>query len=750
MKAAAPPWVVMALSLAAAAAPVAAQSGAPEVVALEFEGATSFTDAELSAAIQTARTRCTSIVLSPFCWIGVAKNEAYLDPSQLQADVLRLRAFYYERGYRNADVRAETVPEGDGIEVRFHITEGRPVLVGRVEVIGAPADLRTRSLPLRPGEPFDLLVREAARDTLLGRLRNGGYPRAQVLLGSRIPADTPYAATVTYDVVPGTRARIGDVEILGTEESSTDLVRRMLTFEEGDLYDLSALRESQRNLYGLQIYRHAEIRPELDAEPDSVVPVTVQLAEGAMRRVRFGGGLNTVECANVEGRWSSRNFLGDGRRMEVRGRVGNLLVPECAQYLDQVWALDGAYDRLTGLVSVDFTQPWFFGPRNTIGGGVFAERRSLPDVFVRSAVGGYVSVGRSLGRGGAVTLGFRPELTELRTEGDLFFCVSFIACAYEDIQALRAPHWLSPVTLSLAVERTDALFTPSAGFVLRADLEHAASYTGSDFAYTRLLGEGSTYTGEQGGLVLAARVRGGIGWPLEDPGTGILRLNPQKRFFAGGANSVRGFSPFRLGPTVLTVDAVRWLAGVDDPTTVDKVEGVGCTVAEINDGSCSAASLSGRPGAFEVRPAGGEVLLEGNLELRFPLPVAGGKLRGAAFLDAGQVWATAGAFDITELAATPGVGLRYLSPVGPIRVDAGFNLQGPRTLPVLTTRVEECIRSTEGCHPVYEPRLPGLRNTDEIVVLDERIEYQPYTRDMNELEGFFQRFQLHFAIGQAF
>ena len=731
-----------ALTLLAAAAPLRAQ-GAPEVTGMEFPGAVAFESEELSAAIETARTQCFTLLVLPLCMFG--RSEGYLDAGQLQADALRLRAFYYERGYRQAEVAPEVVPgeEADEVRVVFRITEGPPVRVARVEVAGAPEGIPLRSLPLRVGERFDLLVREAARDTLLGRLRNHGYPRAQVLLGSRIPADSPLSATVTYDVVPGGHARIGAIEIIGTEESSPELIRRMLAFEEGDVYDRSAILESQRNLYGLQIYRHAEIRTDLEAQPDSVVPVTIQVAEGPMRRVRVGGGVNTVECVNVEGRWTSRNFMGDGRRLEVRGRVGNLLVPECEQYLDRLWTLDDAYEQVTGLASADFTQPWFFGPRNSIGAGLFVERRSLPEVFVRSAVGGYVSVGRRVG-GGTLTLGFRPELTELRTEGDLFFCVSFIACAYEDIQVLRDPHWLSPLTLSYARERTDDIFTPSSGYVLRADLEHAADYTGSDFAYTRLLAEGSTYAGRQGGVVLATRVRAGIGWPAEDPGTGILRLNPQKRFFAGGANSVRGFSPFRRGPTVLTVDAVEWLADMDAG------EGAGCSVAAINDRSCSPSPLGSRPGAFEVRPAGGEVLLEGNIELRFPLPLGGGKLRGAAFLDAGQVWATAGVFDLSEVAATPGVGLRYLSPVGPIRVDAGFNLQGPRTLPVLTTGVEECIRGTEGCVAVYpEPRLM-LRNTNDIIVLDERLEYQPFTSGLDTLTGIFQRFQLHFAIGQAF
>lgn len=739
----------VAVALILTAAPLSAQS-APEVVDLEFAGARTFPARELAASIVTTETRCTSALLAGLCFFGMGLERAYLDRAALQPDALRLRAFYYERGFRNTEVVAETEPVDEGrVRVRFRITEGRPVLVARVDVTGAPEAISQRALPLRVGQSFDLIAREAGRDTLLSRLRNSGYPRAQVLLGSRIPADSPFAATVTYDVVSGPAARIGAIAIEGAEASSPELVHRMLTFEEGDPYDRSALLESQRNLYGLQIYRHAEVRPELEAEPDTLIPVTVQLAEGAMRRVRFGAGLNTVECGNVEGRWTSRNFLGGGRRLEVRGRVGNLLVPQCEQYLDGVWGLDAAYDSLTGLASVDFTQPWFFGPRNSIGGGLFVERRSLPEVFVRSAAGGYISIGRTLARATTVTFGYRPELTELQTEGDLFFCVSFIACAYEDIQLLQEPHWLSPLTLSMVLDRTDRLFNPTTGFVVRGDLEHAATYTGSDLAYTRLFTEGSAYRGEAGGVVLAARFRGGIAWPDQSEGTGIVRLNPQKRFFAGGSNSVRGFGAFQLGPTVLGIDAVEWLADVDDPSTEDRLEGAGCTVAEINDATCDASVLAERPGVFQARPAGGEVVLEGNFEVRFPLPFGGGKVRGAAFVDAGQVWATAGSVDPAELVTTPGLGLRYLSPVGPIRVDAGLNLAGPRLLPVLTTTVEECVRAGEpGCVTVERARTV-LKNTDEIVQL-QSIEYDPFTRPFGTIGGIMQRIQLHFAIGQAF
>ncbi len=723
------------------AGPLAAQR--TEVVELRFEGARSVPQADLMAAIMTSQTRCPNLLYELVCWAGIGREPAYLEPGALESDALRLRVLYHERGYRQAVVQLDTASTGNGVRVTFRIQEGRPIRVSELDVQGMPENVPVVPLPIRVGSAFDILAYEAGRDTLLARLRNNGYARAQVLLGYDISRDEPLAARVRYDVVPGDPMSFGEIRVTGNQKASPELVQRMLTFRETGRYDRSALLESQRNLYGLQIFRHVEVRAELDEEANQAIPITVQVAEGNMRRVRLGGGVSNAECGNVEGRWLNRNFLGDGRRLELRGQVGNLFMDQC-QDLPILRTDYTPYDRLTGLASAEFTRPWLFGPRNTLGLGVFAERRSVPEVFVRTATGGHVSVARSLGQSTGLALSYRPEWTRLGAEGDLFFCVNFIACAYEDTRLLREPHWLAPVALTFSTDRSDDLFTPSSGYVLRTDLEHAGGYTGSTFAYTRLTGEASTYTGDGGGTVLAARLRGGAVWPHGAEASGTIRVNPQKRFFAGGPNSVRGYDQYRLGPTVLGINAVPWLVAPGDPEA-GGFDGAGCSEAAINDGSCDVSMLSET--LFQRRPVGGEVLLEGNVELRFPLPLAGGQVHGAAFLDVGQVWPTMSDLSLIDLVATPGVGVRYYSPIGPIRVDAGFDTRGPRSLRVLTTGVEECAANGPDC---YEVGGRFLRNTGDIVVLDQAVTFGSGLGNMSSLGDFFRRFRLHFSIGQPF
>ncbi|HUH13883.1 MAG TPA: BamA/TamA family outer membrane protein [Longimicrobiales bacterium] len=732
------PAMAMAVVLAAAPGPARGQGflpAGPEVEELEFQGPRAFPEQLLRSAIVTAESGCLSPVLAPLCLFGIARQPEYLDEDVLRADVVRLRLFYYERGYRDAVVRAETDPTDDGVRVRFLIREGEPVRVREV-VLEDPAGVFPPGgpvLPLAAGDPFDLLRYEASRDTLVARLRNRGYAHAEVLSTYLLPADSARQAFVSYEVLPGPRARFGPIEVVGAREVSPSVVRRLLSFREGDPYSDTELLRSQRNLFGLDIFQHAQIRADLDALPDTVVPVRVEVNEGDVHRVRFGVGMSTADCAHAEGSWASRNFLGGARRLEVRGRVSNLLAGELSSFP----CLDtggGIYDQLAGLVAVDFTQPWVFGRRNSLGAGIFAERRSVPDVFVRTSRGGYVSLTRSLGSRTSASVGFRPELTALEAEGDLIFCVTFTTCDVSELEVLREAHWLAPLTLRVQRDRTTALFAPTGGDILRLDVELAGTATGSDFSYTRVVAEWSWYHEVAAGVVLAQRVRPGWARGTDEPGREGLGLHPEKRFFAGGPHSVRGYAQYRLGPRVLTVDAARVLA-----LPVDS-GGAGCPARAINDGTCNAEPVA--PARFDSRPVGGAAVLEGNLELRFPL--RGDRLRGAAFVDYGQVWSTDDEVSLKELRWTPGLGVRYHSPIGPVRVDVGYAPPRTEPLSVVTTRV--CTRVGEACltpMPGLTYAHESLRNTTRLVRLDDPLAL-PAGR------GLFDRLQLHFSIGQAF
>jgi outer membrane protein assembly factor BamA len=463
--------------------------------------------------------------------------------------------------------------------------------------------------------------------------------------------------------------------------------------------------------------------------------VRVQVNEGDLHRFRFGLGVSTAEFLNAEGRWTSRNFMGGARRLEVRGRVTNLV----SQPLGEVRppfeeCNDDIYCDLSGSLNLDFAQPRFLGRRNTLGGGLFVERVTVPQVYVRTSGGAYAAVSRTLGRGTVASLGYRPELTRLESPEEVF-CLNFTACEAEEIGVLRERHRLAPVLLGLARERANSLLAPTRGHAIRLEGELAGAFSGSEFSYFRILGEAVRYAEPFRGVVFATRLRPGwaraLGAPEEN-----LGLHPQKRFFAGGPNSVRGFAQYRLGPKLLTVDAARVLA------RPDSLQGAGCTPQAINGGKCDMELLAAtHPDQLEVRPVGGAVLVEGNIEVRVPLLLE--RMRGALFLDFGQVWRTASEVRLRDIAWSPGIGVRYFSPIGPIRVDLGYNAQGAERLSVLSTEV--CDAGQDPCGPIEEGQEYSYQQLANRSTLRRQpdVLWDPY-------DSFLDRLQIHFSIGQAF
>jgi len=722
--------------------PVSSQVGRTEVSEVAFQGNQSFPDDSLSRAIVTRETECRSVVFTPFCWAGAdfAVQRFYLPERDVPLDRLRLEAWYYQRGFREISVDTLTSLGEEGrATVSFIIDEGEPVIATRVDFEGGEGineDGLLEGLPLQPGERLSILALDATRDTLERRLANRGYGRVNVLRRHLIPAVEPHTALVTFDIDTGSRVRYGPIMVSGNSELSEATVLNTLQFSTGDLYSRDAVQQGQGRLFGLDIIRSASVTSDFQSDPDSVIPITVNVVEGDAYRVRYGGGWTTAECFGVEAQWAARNFVGGGRLLQIRGRVANVLTPQFQNVLCPQGGTE-EFGELTGTLSLDFAQPWIFSTRNSFSTALFIERQSLPDVFIREAVGVELALTRLIGPQTSFTLSYRPELSRLDA-AEVLFCTNLLVCSPEDVSILQDANWLAPIGFSFTRNLANNILNPNRGYSVVLEVEHASQWTGSNFRYDRAIAEGTLYSGLGRSGVFAARIRGG--WVgagafealLLTPGTFDL-VHPQKRFYAGGANSVRGFAQGRLGPRVLTIDPVRLL----EPGTA----GAGCNPSQLMDLSCDPASI--KEGRFVPRPTGGTRVLEGNLELRFPI---GLNLEGVMFTDVGQVWGGRDEVDLSKLAITPGVGVRYLSPVGPIRIDLGYRFREGEPLAVVTSQLE-----------VFNP---NVHEESERIRIDGNV--IPYVRT-NELAALktsrlfgeasplsLQRFQLHISIGQAF
>ena len=725
-------------ALVAAAAPAPADGQAtsrPRVAEVAFEGNENFSSDSLAAAIVTRESRCRSDIYLPFCWFGAdfAIRDAYLPRRELPRDQLRLRVWYQRRGFREAEVDTAMAETDDGVRITFRIEEGRPVRVDSIRFFGADAvDLPrlVSDLPLETGDRLSTLELDASRDTLIRRLANEGYAQADVLRSYFIPSDAPYTAEVTYDIAPGPRSRYGHISISGHEELSEGTVLRTLQFEDGDLYRAGELAEAQGRLFGLEIIRSASVTPLFGEGPDSVIPVRVEIREGDAHRVRTGTGWTSLECLEVDTRWVSRNFQGGGRRLQLRGRVSNVGTRQFGDVLCPASA-DGAFAELTWLLSADFSQPWIFSTRNSFRASLFGERQTLPDLFIREAVGLDLALTRAIGPRTPLTVSWTPELSRLDA-AELLFCTSFLICTPRDVAVLQGANWLAPVGLSFNRNMTDNVLNPTDGYTLVANLEHAGSWTGSDFRYDRAIAEATWYKRvTRGGLVVATDLR--LGWV----GSGVFEelvraeeevdiVHPQKRFYSGGANSVRGFAQNRLGPRVLTTDVRDLLVA-------------GCAPTAVQDRSCDASVVEET--VLDPRPTGGTRLVEGSLELRQRVSTS---FQLAAFADFGQLWQNG--VDNASLEVTPGVGVRYLSPIGPLRVDLAYRFRGGEDLPVVTTQLADydpTVHDPGDRIRIGDETLPYV-STNELAILEPRVFFgdtEPWS---------FRRLQLHFSIGQAF
>jgi outer membrane protein assembly factor BamA len=359
--------------------------------------------------------------------------------------------------------------------------------------------------------------------------------------------------------------------------------------------------------------------------------------------------------------------------------------------------------------------------------GVFAYRRLAPGVFVERGEGANVSFTREVTDRVPVSLTYRFELTGI-VAGDVYFCLNYGVCDLQTIAALRERQRIAPLGLTANLNRQNDPLEPSRGYTAQLRLEHASAFTGSSFRYNSVYLEGAAYRPVGSRSVLAAHSRVGFVRALASTRiatgaggevTGDI-LHPRTRLYAGGARSVRGVGENQLGPRVLTLPPSK-LAVICPDLSGDAI--ANCDLTRTDS---AGNGLQDRD--FTPRPLGGRALIEGSVEFRFPIwrQVFGATFVDGALLGQGSLeTATKGAGAIT-----PGVGIRYISPVGPIRVDLGLNPTLPEDLPVIT-------------------QVKGADGQYRIVQLQNQWRYNP-TKGAAGITGVLRRLTLHLSIGEAY
>lgn len=590
---------------------------------------------------------------------GSGKNEmvSLLDPDQLAVDRRRVEAWCRDRGYYDArvtDVKVTSVGSGQ-VDVVFHVEEGAPVRVTGIEIVGldeAPEAQRALPKPaLREGDVFTVAAYDALKDQIATALQNSGWATAEVTQSAHVLPEA-HEATARYEVRPGPRFRFGPIFVAGAGSVPRSRIRERAGEEikPGAWYDQSKLGAAQGRVFNLGVFGGVRVNrgtPDLER---GIIPVVVAVREAPFRSVRLGPSVGVLSGARVDlsgvAGWTHRNFLGDLRKLDLSLTAG------------YAWLLAQNHSGPIATAAAALTQPGAIGPHVDLGLRVEAQR-GLEQGFDFWAQRGKVHLPIRLGRRITFVPSYSLEVYELDHAASLPNASDpahplpsplLESCDRPTGSTSRGVCLLSYLEQRIEYDARDNPLDARRGFYLALAVQEGSRVGGFGYRYLRFLPEARVYLPLGERSVIAARARVGAFIPVnesKDPPTVAL-------FEAGGANSMRGYAQNRLSPMSPTCSEIQDPARPNDPN--------------------AKVTRCGSPWV----PTGGNGLVEYSVESRFPLR---GNLFGAVFVDAAFVsyrsavpTAYTYVFDPRRLQWAVGVGVRYRTPVGPLRLDLAGRL----------------------------------------------------------------------------
>jgi outer membrane protein assembly factor BamA len=656
--------IALALSAGSAAEASAQDRGCttrrPRVEGLRIRGNESISSADLRSIIYTERA---GRLRRWFGWnVGPT---ACLDSLELARDTRRIAAWYAMRGYPGTSAIAGTVPTGARtVEVRFRVTEAPPVLIDTIRLTGIPARLvdQPRLLGSLRNKPLDDSLLVAVLDSVQQILRAEGYARARAPAREVTVDSAARRARVTLVFRPGALVRVGAITVENTSNDdgpaalSDNDIRRLLRFKPGDVYSSRAVGSSQSLLYSYDLYRTVAIDTVPNGVGGDTIPVRVRLVEGRHQALRVGAGWGTIDCFRTRTRFVEQNFLRRAHRLQLDLRLSKLGVGAPADGFPGACApavrADTFSQRLNYYVGANLALRGVIGDNWHPQATLYSERRTEFQSYVRETnIGGLASFDRPIVPRVNTTFTYRFDAGRTTSDAAVS-CAVFGLCRFNDRFLLNSPSvtHAAGVTWSRSAPALGTFAVNDGRWAVETRLgtvNVGAPATRVNFSRTQL--EYAIYRPLTRTLIGAARVSGGY------IGTGNNRgelIPPQERFYSGGQNTVRGYNQGQLGPSVYIVRA---------PTDTVVVNGEPVGIADA------------ARGFDRVAPAGGTASALINLELRSRIGWPTDLLRWVIFLDAGRVWNSSGNYAVTGLRATPGVGVRLITPLGPFRVDVGYN-----------------------------------------------------------------------------
>ncbi|EDQ33391.1 Outer membrane protein [Hoeflea phototrophica DFL-43] len=493
-------------------------------------------------------------------------------------------------GRNLAGLPADANLEGQAaVPVRIVVTPGREFLFGDVNVSTSDGQsYDAGDTELVSGAVARSTVILDAETALIQDLRGAGHPSAKVS-GRDVVADHANGVLdVSLTLDDGPVAAFGATSVDGAQSVDSDFIAMMAGVPEGERYDPEDLAAAARRLRALEVFSSVNVREGESLSADGSVPVGISVSERKHRYLGLGATFSSTDGGGMEAYWGHRNLFGRAEKFRLEGSFGG--VGSTSNPEDLTW-------RGAAL----FEKPGVLGPASKFTSHLEVKQED-PDAYRRFSVEGGVGLGYELTAEQSVSAGLVVEYAKLTDSFIVDLETITVAVPLEYVRDTRNDK-LNPVTgtrLALLVE--------------------PAYEVNSGATFVKLRAEGSAYQAldAEKRFVLAGRVAAGSIY-----GADLAEVPANRRFYAGGGGSVRGYGFQDIGP---------------------------------------------RDGAGT--PTGGLSMLETSAELRIQITDTIGIV---PFLDAGLV-SSSESFSDSSFKAGAGVGLRYLTPFGPLRVDVALPL----------------------------------------------------------------------------
>jgi len=519
-------------------------------------------------------------------------------------DMERLKVFYEDNGFIDVKITPslEYTQNNRFISIDIVVEEGRKYVTGDITVRGNQVFSKEAillKLKMKAGATFSRNALKREEQGIQDMYFEKGYifadVRADILLNEKTER-----IDITYNVIEGEVCYVDKIIIKGNTKTKDVVIRRELRIFPGDRFDGVKLRRSKERLFNLGFFE--EVSYDIEEGPSPTKKnLIITVKEAKTGEFSFGGGYSSIDrlvgfieiAQNNFDIMNFPNFTGAGQSLRVRAEFGRT--------------------RRDYLVS--FTEPWVFDRPISFGFDLYRRThyRSGTSGFSydEQRTGGDIRLGRAFGEFNRGDLTYRLEEVKIS---------DVPSNASSDFKAEEGTNTVSSFTAQLSRDTRDSVFNPTKGYTGYFSTEVAGGPFGADKDFIKNLVGGSLYMTHFENLVLELSLRAGTVDTFSDS----PRVPIYERFFAGGANTIRGYKERRVGPK----------------------------------------DVSGEP-------IGGRSMVIANMEYTFPLFEY---IKGAAFYDVGNVWDKVSDIGSGDYKSGTGMGVRIKTPLGPIKLDYGFPL----------------------------------------------------------------------------